>query len=307
MGPFFQVKRRLIFLALFALAFLYSPFLIQRFTLGFHPAKLHPRLSTRAEWNGPPLTRDKEAEIVRILDQPFTYFNLGSQCYVFESQDKKHVLKLFRYNRSRFSWIHYLKMGFHRTAQQRVKSSFSTKIDKTFQACSMAYRDVPECTQLVYVHLNPCGSLPEVSLSDPVGRKWTLPLGEYRFALQRKVAPFKATLIQLNESKKMDEMKQLLDSFLALMIERTSKGIRNSDHNLWPNFGFLDGKAVEIDCGNYRKCPELSHFPEMRIHEMERYTTPLFLWLYKHAPEYAHYFHTNCETAYAQIREGVIE
>lgn len=284
----------MVFRILFLVFSVSLPFLMQSLTLGFHPAKLYLRLPYRAEWESPPMGK----EIEEILRQPFTYLSRGSQSYVFESQDKNYVLKLFRYNRSQFPLIQNAKKWFHR----KEKANLFSKMEKTFQAFSMAFREARECTQLLYVHLNPnCERSLFVSLSDPIGRKWKLPIGAYRFALQKKVDPFKSTLIQAYTSKNAEEMKRLLDSFIVLLYERTGKCIRNSDHNLWPNFGFFEGQAIEIDCGNYRKRPEMSD-PELRIQEMHRFIWPLFLWLLKNAPEFAPYFHAHFLDAYEKIK-----
>lgn len=292
---------RLIFLIFFSLGFLYFPFLIHNFTLGFHPANLQPRFSSRLEWEGPALTKEQASKIESILHQPFTYLDLGSQSYAFESQDKNYVLKLFRYNRSQFSFIHCLKGWFHR---KKLKSNLLKKIDQTFRALLLAHREAADCTQILYVHLNPTrGCLPNVTLQDPIGRKWVLSLDRYRFALQSKAEPFKSTLKRVYESKNQEEMKQLLESFIALLYRRTGKGIRNSDPNYGPNFGFYRKRAIEIDCGNYRKNPQLL-FPESRIEEMDRFNKQLFLWLVKHAPEYSSYFYDRYTAVYEKIRAG---
>lgn len=57
--------------------------------------------------NLPPYNPDWEFavdlhEIANILNQPFIYLSRGNQASVFESQDGKYVLKIFRYRRSLF-------------------------------------------------------------------------------------------------------------------------------------------------------------------------------------------------------------
>ncbi len=271
---------------------LFLPFFAQRLTLGFHPAKLRFSFPYHLEKKQPPVTE----EIEGILKQPFTYLNRGSQLYVFESQDKKYVLKLFRYNRSQFPAIQKIKKWFHK----KEKTNLCSKIEKTFNAYAIAFFEAPECTQLLYVHLQPDREkFPQVTLTDPIGRTWLLRINEYRFALQRKADSFKETLVRNIEN--IAEMRTLLQSFLSLMVNRTHLQIRNSDHNLWPNFGFFENRAVEIDCGNYRKCPALSD-PELRIQEIERFFYPLFQWMIKHAPEYLHVFHLSFLVECEKIR-----
>lgn len=274
------------------LAALFIPSLFHHLTLGFHPSKLQLHLADRLKWDVPPLSSQKQEEIQKIFTQTFVYFDLGSQSYAFQSQDGQYVLKLFRCHRSRFSLIQNLKYWIH-GSQRKPKASLLTKIDKTFQACALAYREVPQLTQLVFVHLNlsPSGYLPNIKVIDPLGRIWHLPLNQFRFALQRKVEPFKKTLLTTYRSKNQEKMEHLLTSFLTLLNQRTSCWIRNSDPNIGPNFGFLNGEAVEIDCGNYRQNLALRQ-PEERRKEIARFASQVEAWLAKEAPEYVPYFHS---------------
>jgi hypothetical protein len=295
---------RLLFFAFAAIGFLSIPFLIQRYTLGFHPAKLHPRLSFHEEWEAPVLSTQKRTAFREILNQPFRFFDLGSQSYVFESEDRKYVLKLFRYNRSQFQIIHQIKRWFHRKNPKRIKSDFFAKIDKTFQAYAAACSSASDCTEVLYAHLNLTSEdLPSIQLTDPIGRRWRLPIDSYRFVLQRKAEPFKKTLKAVYLANDRAKMERLLDSFLILLYERTGRGLKNSDPNYGPNFGFYEGRAIEIDCGNYRKNPDLI-LPQKRIEEIHRFAVQLYMWLIKHAPEHYPYFHERFTALYEDIEKG---
>ena len=294
------MKRFFLFLLLIVGCF-FAPHCLKRLTFGFHPAKFCPPLPLN-DLATLPLPKEKEEEILAILKQPFSYFNLGAQSYVFQSGDGKYVLKLFRYNLSQFPFIHHIKQRFHRSRGTLAKESLLPKMEKTFQAYTMAYQEVPECTEIVYAHLNPKrGRFPPVTLSDPMGRTWTLPIGSYRFVIQKKADPLKATLLKAYASNNRAEMEQLLDSFVELLDKRTDKQISNSDHTLGANFGFFNGRAIEGDCGNYRKSPELSD-PQKKIQEMDRFIFPFFCWIKEHTPEFASYFHHRYFTVYEQLR-----
>ena len=274
---------RFLFISLWIATCLYTPFLLQHYTLGFHPNKLHAHFPLSLP-STPPITPEQEEEIGHIFQQPFTFLDLGSQAYVFESRDHKYVLKLFRYHRSRFPWIHQIKIWWH----GKKKAGLAKKMGLTLTAYAMAYREVPTCTELLYVQTDPSPHhFGHVHLIDALGRKWKLPISQYRFALQRKADPFHTSLLAASQR---GELFPLLDSFLALLEERTAKQIRNSDHNIGPNFGVFNGKVIEIDCGNYRKYVELSD-PEARIQEMDRFFIPFFSWLLQNIPEAAPYFH----------------
>lgn len=216
-------------------------------------------------------------EILEILNQPFFYFSKGNQSTVFQSQDGKYVLKLFRYRRSIFPTMHMLKNWY----KHNPKQNFQTKIHKTFNAAHLAYNEGREFTQVLYCHLNLTeGKLPIITLK--VGKRtYQLALDRYRFALQKKADPFKTTL--LSARKNPEEMHRLIQSFVSLLIKRSDKNIRNSDPNLGPNFGFLNGEAVEIDFGNYQKIsPNLQKQQE----EISHFLISLEQWIAKSAPEH---------------------
>lgn len=269
-----------VFAILGLIAICFSPLLKGQIALRFHPAKLQVWLPYREKWEGPPLSE----EIAQILRQPFHFLGHGSQTYVFESADGKNVLKLFRYNRSRFPLIRGVKSLFHK----KQKAPLFEKLDKTFQAYAMALREIPEGTGLLYIHLNPSDEkiLPTVRCSDSFHRTWNLPLDRFRFALQRKAEPFLDTLSAALEKEEV--MKGYIDSFLSLLKTRAAKGIRNSDPNMGPNFGFLEGKAIEIDCGNFRWRPELFD-PVKQKEEICRFSSQLEEWLGSHNATYKDY------------------
>lgn len=209
------------------------------------------------EWEVP-----LDETVLPILNQPFHYLNKGSQCYVFESLDGQHVLKLFRYDRPRSD----------------------TKVIHLFNACKAAYDLLKEETGLIFVHLNPTQmGLPTVACRDPIGRVHHFNLNEYRFAVQKKAKDFRETL----ESAKNhpNEMKERLDQFIDLLMQRTEKGVLNSDPSLGRNFGFLDDQGIEIDFGNYR--PQFHKIDSPK--EIKRYTGKLKKWLQINAPEYIQY------------------
>lgn len=218
-------------------------------------------------------------EILQVLCQPFTYLTHGNQSTVFVSQDEKYVLKLFRYTRSRFPLIQKIKCALAQWTNQKPKRDLYTKTTQTLDAAYLAYTEAQEFTQVLFCHLNLSeGKLPVVRLG-----KVRLNLDRYRFVLQKRAEPFKEALLKAKQDPQ--RMHHLIDSLVALIMERSALGIRNSDPNLGPNFGFLNDEAVEIDFGNYRKAPQ-------QPQEIANYLLRLEHWLQQNAPEYIDYLHT---------------
>jgi hypothetical protein len=250
---------------------------------------VHLDIPLNPSWESSP----PNGEILSILDQPFIYLAHGNQATVFVSEDGQYVLKLFRYSRPRFPIIQKIKSMAATLLQKKPKNDLYTKMAKTFDAAHLAYTEARDFTQVLFCHLNLTDKqLPTVSLK--ARRLYTLPMDKHRFVLQKKVAPFKETL--LCARKNPEEMHRLIDGLIDLLQNRIAQGIRNSDPNLAPNFGFLDGKAVELDFGNYRKAPP-------RLNEMSDYLLRLEHWLKKNAPEYVEYLRIKSPISYHPIHE----
>lgn len=249
------MKRFLSFF-LFTTAMLLLPTLAKYLTDGFRLAKMRVDFPPHPEWEVA-----LDPDIIPLLNQPFHYLDKGSQCYVFESADRKIVIKFFRFNEPKS----YLK-------------TFTL-----FNATRIAYETLKKETGLLYIHLNVTNlNLPTLHCKDAIGRSYHFKLDECRFAIQKKATPFHLTL--KNALSDPTQMQKRLDQFIDLLFARTDKGIFNTDPSLSRNFGFLDDQAVEIDFGNYR--PTTPHGQRV---EIERYTKKLRRWLNKKAPEWAEY------------------
>lgn len=247
------------------------------------PSLYIDRYPSDPAWETPPPTD----EILSILNQPFSYFSHGNQTIVFLSQDGQYVLKLFRYKRSLFPILHSVKNLF----KKKPKLSLSEKLHKTFSAVHLAYTKASPFTQVVYCHLNLTQNLL------PTLKHPHIPLDQSRFVLQRKVSPFKETLLAAkNDPEKMD---RLLTSFIDLLLKRSALGISNSDPNLAPNFGFLGEQAVELDFGNYHTNTDST----IRKQEITNLLNRFEEWLGENAPEYVKNLRLKKEIAYIHLNE----
>jgi hypothetical protein len=232
------------------------PSLVKRVTFGFKPAKIMFSFPVSPEWEVP-----AGEEIWEILSQPFFFLGKGAQCYVFESKDKAHVVKFFRYD-----------------LRKPEK-----KMIALFNACKLAYENLRKETGLVYIHLNESElGLPFLKCRDAIGRKYTFPMDKMHFVIQKKAKGFRQTLLDARGDPA--EMKKRIDQFIELLCIRTSKGILNTDPTLSRNFGFLGDRAIEVDFGNYRLDSKLDS-----RHEIKRFTSRLDRWLRKKAPEWVFY------------------
>jgi hypothetical protein len=241
----------------------------KRVTQGFKIAKM--RLDPLVRFEGIP-PQEITLEIRQILEQPFRYLGKGAQCYAFVSEDGQFVLKLFRFDQRHL----------FRPKQKLFKRPMKEKLSRFSEGCRLATTRAFDETGLIYLHLNPSdGKLPILQARAPLFRPVSLPLDFFRFALQKKAEPL---LDAIQAAQERGELNKYIDAIVALLEKRIHKEIGNSDSNLWRNFGFLEGRAIEIDFGNYTSRPDFVKKEAVRV-ELERYMRPLRVWLEKNAPE----------------------
>lgn len=227
------------------------------FTKGFRVAKMRVDYPHNPDWE-----TSFNPEIREILNQSFTYLAKGAQSYVFESQDKKYVIKLFR---------------FKQPSKKRT-------VERLFNATKIAYEDLREETGLVYAHLNPTQlNLPILHCRDAVGRSYRFHLDSVRFAIQKKGELMKDVLEKAKD--KPEEMRHRIDAFLSFLKKRIDKKIINHDSNMTRNFGYLGEMPIEIDFGCYQRDEHLN-----ARFEVARSSRSFRRWLEKQAPEWVGYF-----------------
>jgi hypothetical protein len=247
------LKKVLLLLLITTFTF-WFPTAYKRWTHAFRPAKCLVDWPHVPEWEIEPLSPEKQKEIIELLNEPFSYLGKGAQSYVFLSRDQKYVLKLFRYDRCRMPLGQQLVRQTRKWigAREKIFLTPEFKIAKNFTSCKLAYSLAQKQTGVVFVSLNPQKNhLPLITLKDRLGRTHKIDPALYRFALQKKAEPFLPTFYA-----HIDNVQPLFDSYITLLNELASLGLVNLDPSMGRNFGFLDGRAIQIDFGNFIYCPE---------------------------------------------------
>ncbi len=259
--------KRLILFLFFVLSCSLLPVSFKRFTCGFKLLKMQFDLPFNHQFNVSPILSNEELQT--ILSQPFNYLNRGAQAYVFESKDKKYVIKFFRHHNSLFS-------------TKKRKTLTHQKILRFCSASILAYTKAHEETGVLFLHLNPTKeTLPHLQVTGPLGGHFSLNLNSYRFIIQKKALPFEEALLHAYHSHDTALMAHYIDSFVKLLKSRTEKGLRNTDPSLFRNFGFLNKEAIEIDFGNYQEDPNNK--------DLYLFTKKFRKWLSKNTPEWVPY------------------
>jgi hypothetical protein len=220
-------------------------------------------------------------EALKLLDQPFFFLDEGKQCRVYESADKKYVIKFFK--------------------KPSKKKAFS-RLQDSVQGAVLARLVLPEETATVALSIKDQNiHLPTVTLLNCKGKVEKISLKDTPFILQRKAVPLKETLLTLISEKKTTQAATYLQSLFTLLAHCRQKGVVDRDGSLIRNgnVGFVDGKAVLLDTG---KLARMKDPKRQTLHDLNR-LKPLLSWLEKSCPELVPVFKT-CQKNYE--KQGVI-
>lgn len=205
----------------------------------------------RSDWEVHPLTPEETADLKKALDQNYRYLACGQQAFAFVSNDGNYVLKFLK--KKQFET--------HRFWDQKKQWERRNKQERDFASYRLAFDALQHETGLVFVHLNPSSDLPsKLNVADAKGKVHSLNLNKLNFILQRRAELVYPTIDRLMEQGAVDEAKQALRSLLTLFANRIQKGIADSDPDLDKNFGFIEGKAIQIDVGRFTDRPQITHY-----------------------------------------------
>lgn len=231
------------------LLFLVCFFAVERFchkrTHGFRPYKIQTSVPAKEEWETPIPSNE---ELSTFFSQKFHFLDSGGECYVFASEDKRYILKLFKHHHMRPpQWAKLLPGRLNR----KITSQYLQKHENFYTSCKLAYDQFRERTGLAYLHLNPTTTLNrKIKLFDAIGALHTLDLDKTPFALQERASMAYPTLTHLVSAQELDAAKIRLRSLVNLIMERCQAGL--SDHDARKrNFGFVGNKAIELDLGSF--------------------------------------------------------
>lgn len=225
---------------------------------GFHLKKIISKHSSDPRWEVDPLSLTEAETLSHVLSQTFSYLASGNQCYVFESKDKKYVLKFFKQNLMKKSFvINYLPKNLKRFNFLTKKSKKrSLTRENSFTSYTIAHTYLKKETGLFYLHLNQNTSLHKtLKLIDPHGQEIQVASDQMEFLIQRKaelVFDYLGNL--LNKKQEVDLLKSI-ESLLKLVIERMQMGISDLDLDLSKNFGFVNNHPIKLDIGEFKIDP----------------------------------------------------
>lgn len=255
----------------------------------FSYSNITSNLCYHEEWNVAIDANDR-IETQKALDQPYNYLESGSQSYVFMSEDQQYILKFFKHKRWTLNPL-FEALPLPELLDRKRKHWKQKKketVYSTFESCLTSYREFKEETGLLFIHLNKTPLDQIMTLKDRIGFKHQIELSDVEFVLQRKAIPTDKYLLSLKKEGKTEEAQKALSSLLTFTLKRAEKRYSDKDPHLIRNFGFIDGKAVEIDIGGFHHDPkkDLKYFHKYEIKRIERKLLP---WLEENYPELTPY------------------
>jgi hypothetical protein len=247
----------------------------------FHVSKITSSLAYRAAWDVPQDCRLAQ----QILTQKFILWTSGSQTYAFLSEDGQYVLKCFKHHRWRpKTCLAYLPFPGNRFREDYLERE--RQRDEVFRSCATAFRELPEQTGSLFLHLNRTRGLRQrLTLVDKKGRAVVLELDHMTFVLQKRAAPLYPTIDACMARGDLLGAQQVIAAVFALLRDFERRGVTDNDPILRRNFGLIDGKAVQFDVSSLRIDPALAHRGDIR-----RITQSFRRWVGEHHPALAPYF-----------------
>jgi hypothetical protein len=259
---------------------------------GFAIENIYSNLPFNPDWEVK-VTQDDIAQANQILSQPFHYLGRGFQCYAFESQDGKYVLKFIRHQRLRLSKYASMLPDFEAVKKFKKKKAidFAKRTKYLFNGLKVGFDHAREETALVFVHLNKTQNQHnKLKFTDKSGNHFEVDLNDVEFILQRKAVHIKPTLETLMAEGKVDEAKGRIDQIFALLVRCSKNGILDTDGALIRknNLGFLDDHAIYIDSGKLQVKEEIKR--KDRFEKDLKRLNPLRSWLDEKYPVLGDYF-----------------
>ena len=242
------MKRLFFFLTLCFLSLLIGEG-IYFFRKGFSPRRLQ-FFDLKKE-----VSLDKEAE--KILSQPFYFLGRGRQCFAFESEDGKYVLKCPRTDIYKLPfWVRAFPFETH---EKHLREDKTKRQKFVFESFRIACEELQEETGTIATHLGTSPpSKTKLTLVDALGGSHHFPLHTTLFVLQHKRDLWSPAFLKAKKNRDTAEQERLLHAFVDIVIERAKKGVLNRDRSFLRNYGFDGKKAYQIDVGDFFHIPNMT-------------------------------------------------
>ncbi len=259
-----------------------------RVTDDFRKGNIIVNLDNRDEWRLPPLTESDRMNLNTILSQPFHYLGKGAQSYALESEDGKYILKLFKVKHLRpsklLNWLPTLP--YFQQIRENDVSKKERKLCSVLTGYLTAFSMHRKESGLIYVHINNQHDLNKrVTITDKIGRTWSMDLDPVVFVVQEKSVKLRNFLGNLLQNGNTNGVKHHIRQVISLYLTEYHKGIYDHDHGVMHNFGFVGDRPIHFDVGKLYRDPDISN-PHVFKKDLEKITWKISAWLMRDYPQY---------------------
>jgi hypothetical protein len=278
-----NIKRTLFSLFLFALCGIGAARLSHHATKGFCLSKVRSNFLEETKFAA--VEESDRQFLSELFGQKFHFLGRGLQSFAFESEDGNYVLKLFnnRYPQKVRLFSFLSRLPFVGSWAEKRSAYFTKQLDKTFESYKIAFEEMKEKTGLIYTHLSPTEGLPnKLVILDPLNISHEIDPNEVGFLVQKKATLVYPALKNYLKSHDVEGAKKALASLIDLFFWKWEQGIADNDPLIRTNYGFTQGKALQIDVGPLFKQAVL---PEEQKRQIQKISASLRSWLSENAPE----------------------
>jgi len=261
-------------------------------TQGFSLKKITSRTPTKIESVGPELET-----IQSIFSQPLYYVGSGNHTYAFATFDQSHIVKFFKQNHfNSYCWLDYLPLPdkLNPKRRQRRQKKANSRCD-TFQSLEIAFNHLKEQTGLVYMHLNRSDNIQrKVKLIYSDDRQPVCNIDDMEFIIQKRATVGFEYVDNLLKAGDKNQAVGSLIAYLKLIRTRCEKGLGDQDLQFYKNFGFIDGRPVEIDIGDFFILPNMQD-PQQWVQEVKNASYELIAYIERTCPDLLDTFQSRLE------------
>ncbi len=237
----------------------------------------------------PKLTAKERRQVGKILDQHFYFLGHGHQSFVFASDDGNYVLKLFRKDFIKRTWLKNVipPITPFRSLFLHQGKGEEYRIRRVINGHAIAYALDRDNCGMIYFHFNQENRFGKaVTLVDKLGIKRTIIPESYVFAIQKRAVTTRQELTRLMAEGNVEETKRRIQQLFDFYLSAYRRGILDNDHKLIDNTGFVGDRVIRQDVGRLVLDPETQNLENIKTDLRKIVRKRLQPWFKSYYPQY---------------------
>ncbi len=225
-------------------------------------------------------------DVRRILEQPFHFLNRGAKVHAYRSADGRTVLKTLNAPADVARWFADDGRPLDGPAWDLGDDALAAAeamLERTLDSYRMSAAEMWQDTGLVWQQLEPAGSGPMA----PLGGGASLDTGNAPFILQHYADLVRHRIDASECNGDQGSSRTVLDDVIGLIASIWRKGITEDSFNFHNNYGYAQGRMIQVDVGEFHKSAEMVR-EQLRSPKVLRRKSQA--WLRRKYPALADYF-----------------